>query len=201
MVRLYEWLRDEAQALEPRNMAPTEENVRNRFGLSLRFEAELAALDELYTPNRDASTIQVKRHLWRELLVAALGEAVDNEQDVDRLFLRHTYLAVVVGLAVQSAFGIDVHAESQSNSAGLLNGQTFVDATGVRGVLESDFFSWPAESGRTMDKGTCPPHRTIRVARRRRRYRSHPLRSGYSKGRSRAIGRILHAPVACPRDH
>lgn len=144
---LYEWLRDEAQALEPAEIVPTEENVRNRFGLSLRFEADLAELEELYRPNRDAPTIRVKRNLWRQLLAAALGEAVENEPDLDRLFLRHTYLAVVVGLAVQRAFDVDVLSHAQSNAADLLNGRTFVDWTGVRGVLESDFFSWPAEVG------------------------------------------------------
>ena len=146
-IALYEWLRDEAQALEPPEIAPTEENVRNRFGLSLRFEADLAELEELYKPNRDAPTIRVKRNLWQQLLAAALGEAVENEPDLDRLFLRHTYLAVVVGLAVQKAFDIDVLSQARSDAANLLNGRTFVDWTGVRGVLESDFFSWPAEVG------------------------------------------------------
>ena len=146
-IALYEWLRDEAQALEPPEIAPTEENVRNRFGLSLRFEADLAELEELYMPNREAPTIRVKRNLWRQLLAAALGEAVENEPDLDRLFLRHTYLAVVVGLAVQRAFDIDVLSQARANAADLLNGRTFVDWTGVRGVLESDFFGWPAEIG------------------------------------------------------
>ncbi len=144
---LYEWLRDKSQALEERGLTPTEDEVRSRLGEGPRFEQHIAALSELYQANRDDPTIALKRDLWRSLLAAALGQVVEEEPDLDRLFVRHTYLSVVVGLAVQSAFGIEIEANANSDSAALLGGQLFVDQTGVSGVVESDFFTWPAEIG------------------------------------------------------
>ena len=145
--RLYDWLRDQSQALEERGVAPSEEAVRSRLGEGPRFESHIAALTELYQANRDDPTIALKRDLWRSLLAAALGQVVEEEPDLDRLFVRHTYLSVVVGLAVQAAFGIGIEAAANSDPVALLGGQLFVDQTGVSGVVESDFFTWPAEEG------------------------------------------------------
>ena len=142
---LYEWLRDESQALERRGVVPTDDEVRARLGPGPRFEQHLDALRELYDQHRDQPTIAIKRRLWRQLLAAALGEVIEEEQNLDDLFLRHTYLSAVVALALQSAFGIDIVQYAQRKPADLLGGQLFVDETGVRGVVESDFFTWPAE--------------------------------------------------------
>ncbi len=141
---LYEWLRDQSQALEERHILPTEDEIRSRLGEGPRFERHIEALAKLYEANRDDPTIALKRDLWRTLLAAALGQVVEDEPDLDRLFIRHTYLSVVVGLAVQAAFGIEIEAASAS---ALLNGERFVAETGVSGVVESDFFTWPAEAG------------------------------------------------------
>lgn len=145
--RLYDWLRDQSQALEARGVPPTEEEVRSRLGEGPRFESHIRTLTELYEANRDDPTIALKRDLWRSLLAAALGQVVEEEPDLDRLFVRHTYLSVVVGLAVQAAFGIEIEATANNDPVALLGGQLFVDQTGVSGVVESDFFTWPAEVG------------------------------------------------------
>ncbi len=144
---LFEWLRDQSQALEARGVPPTDEEVRSRLGEGPRFEQHIASLSELYQANRDDPTIALKRDLWRSLLAAALGQVVEEEPDLDRLFVRHTYLSVVVGLAVQAAFGIPIESAANSDPVALLGGQLFVDQTGVSGVVESDFFTWPAEVG------------------------------------------------------
>ena len=144
---LYEWLRDQSQALEERGVAPTDEDVKARLGDGPRFESHIRALTALYEANRDDPTITLKRDLWRSLLAAALGQVVEEEPDLDRLFVRHTYLSVVVGLAVQAAFGIPIEEAASSDPTALLGGQLFVDQTGVSGVVESDFFTWPAEVG------------------------------------------------------
>ena len=89
----------------------------------------------------------MKRQLWRSLLAAALGVAVEEQADLDELFLRHTYLSVVVGLAVQAAFGIPIVEQAENDAEALLSGRVFVEATGVGGVVESDFFAWPVEVG------------------------------------------------------
>ena len=145
--RLYEWLRNESRTFEARGLPPTEDEVRHSFGPGPRFEMEIAELGRLYRAERDTPTIAVKRDLWRQLLTAALGVVVEEEADLDRLFLRHTYLSAVVGIAVQAAFGIDVRKQAVRDPARLLTGDAFYDATGVRGVIESDFFAWPTEVG------------------------------------------------------
>lgn len=142
---LYEWLRDESQALERSGLTPGDEEVRKRLGPGPRFAQHLQSLRELYEQRRDEPTIAIKRRLWRQLLAAALGEVIEREDNLDDLFLRHTYLSAVVALALQSAFGIDIVQHAQRDPAELLNGQLFVNETGVRGVVESDFFTWPAE--------------------------------------------------------
>ena len=142
---LYEWLRDESQALERSGLTPDDDEVRKRLGPGPRFEQHLQSLRELYEQRRDEPTIAIKRRLWRQLLAAALGEVIEREDNLDDLFLRHTYLSAVVALALQSAFGIDIVQHAQRDPAELLNGQLFVNETGVRGVVESDFFTWPAE--------------------------------------------------------
>ncbi|MYB24296.1 MAG: N-6 DNA methylase, partial [Acidimicrobiia bacterium] len=128
-------------------MPPTEEEVRRSFGEGPRLEMELAGLERLYRQEREHPTVAVKRELWRQLLTAALGVAVDEEGDLDRQFIRHTYLSVVVGTAVQAAFGIDVRKQVVLDPSRLLTGDAFFAATGIRGVIESDFFAWPAEVG------------------------------------------------------
>ena len=145
--RLYEWLRNESRMFEASGLPPTEDEVRRSFGEGPRLEMELAELGDLYQRERDNPTVAVKRELWRQLLTAALGVVVDEEHDLDRQFLRHTYLSVVVGIAVQAAFGIDVRKQAVLDPSKLLTGDAFFTQTGIRGVIESDFFAWPGEVG------------------------------------------------------
>lgn len=145
--RLYEWLQNETRIIEQSGRKPDEEEVRRSFGPGPRFENEIAALASLYQAHRDSPTIAVKRQLWADLLTAALGISVAEEPDLDRLFLRHTYLSAIVGLAVQAAFGIDLREKARLDADKLLTGDAFRSETGVQGVIDSDFFAWPAEVG------------------------------------------------------
>ena len=145
--RLRAWLHAESQAIEQTNRPPIEGDIRSAFSAGPRFESGIAQLTELHDAYRDDPTVAVKRELWRRLLTAALGVVVEEEPDLDRLFVRHTYLSVVVGMAVQSAFGIDIRERAESDSLRLLDGSVFFNEVGIRGVIESDFFAWPAETG------------------------------------------------------
>ena len=66
---------------------------------------------------------------------------------MDDLFVRHTYLSAVIGMVVQASFGIDIRRLAENDPADLLQAREFHSATGLQGVLESDFFSWPGEVG------------------------------------------------------
>ena len=144
---LYEWLRD--NALKPEtDIAPSKETVQRHFGPnSIVYQRDIAALRRLYNDYDSFGTIRVKRQLWENLLTAALGEIAKNPAELDDLFVRHSYLTAVVGIIVQASFGIDIRKLAEIDPADLLLGRDFRSKTGLQGVVESDFFTWPTEVG------------------------------------------------------
>ena len=162
---LYEWLRDTALvALE--GIRPNREGIAEHFGPgSPSYQRDIAALKALYEEYGEMETIRVKRRLWYDLLRIALGEiAYTTEgmsaeaqarlakvgvgrEEMDDLFVRHTYLCAVIGMVVAASFGIDIPRLAETDPADLLQGRELFRATGLQGVLESDFFAWPIEVG------------------------------------------------------
>ena len=159
---LYEWLRD--KALESLDDIPLDrESAEEHFGLySPRYSKDIARLGELYAQNKDSETIRVKVGLWRDLLRAALGEAVGETEDIDDLFVRHTYLSMVVGMVVQASFGIDIYRLAADDPEDLVKGRRFQSDTGLQGVVESDFFAWPSEVEGGLPLLTALAHRISR---------------------------------------
>ena len=144
-ISLFEWLRDNALTAEE-GIAPDRVSIPARFGpQSPSYERDIAVLKALYQRNKDSNTIRVKTQLWRNLLMAALGEVASTEAKMDDLFVRHSYLTAVIGMVVQARFGIDVKERSENDPADLLYGREFRSKTGLQGVVESDFFAWPTE--------------------------------------------------------
>ena len=145
---LYEWLRDNALVAR-KDIEPTAEEIRNQFSpASPLYEREIDTLRALYERFSGYETVAVKRRLWHDLLRTALGEVVEGDE-FDDLFVRHTYLTMVVGIVVQATFGMDVSQTAENDPEDLLRGRQFAEATGLHGVVESDFFSWPIEVGAT----------------------------------------------------
>ena len=146
-IGLYEWLRDHALGAADQ-IQPSRETVADRFGAhSVLYQRDLDALRRLYDEHRDDETIIVKRRLWLSLLRAAVGEVANLVDDPDDLFVRHTYLTAVSGMAVQARFRIDIASLANDDPADLLAGRRFRDQTGLLGIVENDFFSWPGEVG------------------------------------------------------
>ena len=139
------WLEERTQIFGQGRKPPTAEVLRAAFGDSSQSEEMLARLRYLYSDNCSAPTVRVKRELWEQLLGTALGEVVEAEEGLDDLFVRHTYLASVVALSLQSAFRMDIEALAATDSKALIDGRTFTATVGVRGVVESDFFGWVTE--------------------------------------------------------
>ena len=159
---LYEWLRD--NALKSLDDIPLDRgNAEAYFGPnSPHYRKDIARLGELYARNRDSETIRVKVKLWRDLLRAALGEAVGETEDVDDLFVRHTYLSIVLGMVVQASFGIDITRLAAIDPGDLLKRRRFQSATNLQGVVESDFFAWPSEVKGGLPLLTALAHRIAR---------------------------------------
>lgn len=101
----------------------------------------------MYRDYAHYDTIKVKRRLWHDLLRTALGEIAWTPEEMDDLFVRHTYLTAVIGMVVQAYFGIDIRQMAENDPADLLDGRDFRSKTGLQGVVESDFFAWPTEVG------------------------------------------------------
>ena len=144
---LYEWLRDRALfALEriPADRAGVEQHLGPQ---SAAYRRDIDTLAALYASAAGYETVQVKRRLWFDLLRAALGEIAPDPAALDSLFIRHTYLSLVIGMAVQASFGIDIRQVAEIDPSDLLRGRRFHDATGLNGIVESDFFAWPDEVG------------------------------------------------------
>ena len=104
-------------------------------------------MSALYEEHKHDETVRVKRDLWHVLLRTALGEVVQSDKELDDLFVRHTYLSAVIGMVVQASFGIDIRQRAAVEPADLLFGRDFKSRTGLLGIVESDFFTWPAEIG------------------------------------------------------
>ncbi len=144
---LYEWLRDSA-LLSLDSISADRANVEQYLGPgSPAYQRDVDALARLYANAAEYETIKVKRRLWENLLRAALGEIAREPAELDDLFIRHTYLSLVIGMAVQASFGIDLRQVAEADPSDLLQGRRFRDATGLSGIIESDFFAWPDEVG------------------------------------------------------
>ena len=73
-ITLYEWLRDNALSAEE-NKQPSRSTIAEHFGPnSPSYQRDIAALKALYAHYADSNTIKVKKQLWQNLLIAALGE-------------------------------------------------------------------------------------------------------------------------------
>ena len=146
---LYEWLRDTA-LVSLEDVKPDRESIATHFGPnSPSYERDIAVLKTLYETYADNPTIRVKRQLWHDLLRTALGEIAQGPEELDDLFVRHTYLTAVIGMVVQASFGIDIKQLAANDPFDLLLGRKFQSDTGIQGVVESDFFAWSNEVGGT----------------------------------------------------
>ena len=144
---LYEWLRDSA-LLSLESIPADPDNVERYLGPdNPAYQRDIDALSSLYHRAAQYETVKVKRRLWENLLRAALGEIARDPAELDHLFIRHTYLSLVIGMAVQASFGIDLRQVAEIEPSDLLHGRRFRNATGLSGIIESDFFAWPDEVG------------------------------------------------------
>ena len=132
-----------------KDISPTQENLTRHFGLdSDVFRAANTLLIGAHRDNRDSATVAVKRKLWQELLQVALGQdSVSDDPSNDWLFVRHTYLTTLISVIVQAHFGIDVLRFAEDKPDELLDGSELHRNTNLKGIIESDLFSWPLEVG------------------------------------------------------
>lgn len=132
--RLVAWL--EAVMATRQTVPPTPAEIMARLGASSAgYLLELGQITSLYARVADKPEIMLKRSLWAKSLESAFGTQFEN---TDALFCSHTYLVVVAELVAHSAIGFDTATLDPTD---LVSGAKFAES-GVRGVVESDFFDW-----------------------------------------------------------
>jgi hypothetical protein len=132
------WL-ETVLATAERVMPSPNEIVRRLGSESPAAQLDLADLHALYAACRSDPEVQVKRELWARLLLSALGTSFE---DSDELFVTHTYLVLTAELIAHEIMGLPTDLAA-SDARALLEGQQFAMA-GLHGVVEADFFDWPA---------------------------------------------------------
>lgn len=141
--RLAAWL--EPVLATKDKIRPTPREILRHLGAtSPAAQLDLADLRALYAACRLDPEVQLKRQLWARLLLSALGT---NFEDSDELFVTHTYLVLVAELLAHRVIGLPTDPGERGFVA-VLEGQRFA-VSGLHGVVEADFFDWPA----TVDKG------------------------------------------------
>lgn len=82
--------------------------------------------------------VGLKRELWSKLLRTAYGDAFSDDE---KLFVNHTLLVITAEAIAHAIIGFDlVHGLSVAD---LVSGQQFTRRQ-IHGVVEQDFFDWPA---------------------------------------------------------
>ena len=128
---LFEWLRDRA-LVSLEDIPASRESIQEQFGPnSPSYQRDIAALKGLYQEAKGYETIKVKRQLWHDLLRTALGEIARSPEELDDLFIRHTYLSAVIGMVVQASFKIDIYQLAANDPADLLHGRRFYNTVGL----------------------------------------------------------------------
>ena len=122
-------------------ITPTPTEIATRLGAdSPSHLLDFASLFALYDAHRADPGVVLKRQLWAQLLTTAFGEHFTGDDD---LFIEHTLLVATAEIIAHAVIGFDP-TDSTITPATLLGGQLFADAQ-IGGVVESDFFDWPAE--------------------------------------------------------
>lgn len=135
--RLIVWL--EGVLATTHDIAPTAHNIEKRLGAeSSAYKLDRATLSTLYQRNRKNPSIAVKRKLWTQLLLSALGTQFTDD---DELFIDHTLLVNTSEIIAHAMLGLSVQSLTANS---LLTGDKFAEA-GIYGVVESDFFDWVLE--------------------------------------------------------
>lgn len=119
------------------DLLPTSDDVVMRFGAASPTYLSLAAnLEKLWKRVEDKPVTRVKVQEWNRLLAKVYGTEVGS----DDLFLRHTYLSILVrAFAAAALFGEE--DDGEKTARGLVNGELFA-YQGYPNLGESDFFAW-----------------------------------------------------------
>jgi len=126
-----------------KELAPTSQDVVKRFGdTSPVFNSSFHSLSRMLASAKDDPSCQVKFREWDRLLAKAYGHSVAR----DDLFLRHTYLSLLVKLLAYSA--LFKQRPKGQELPDIVTGKAFVN---LPNLAEEDFFCWVLASSLQKD--------------------------------------------------
>jgi hypothetical protein len=126
-----------------RELTPTSQDVVKRFGdTSPVFNSSFHSLSRMLSSAKDDPSCQVKFNEWDKLLAKAYGHSVARNE----LFLRHTYLSLLVKLLAYAALFRQKPKGQQLPE--IITGKAFVN---LPNLAEEDFFCWVLASSLAKD--------------------------------------------------
>lgn len=138
--RLRYWLGTVLATVE--HVRPTAAAIVRELGAdSPAHAADHATLHALFAAGSASSEVRLKRELWAKLLRTAFGSSFDDDQN---LFVDHTLLVLIGEIIAHAVIGFDISPTGGLTARDLVSGAKFRDAQ-IDGVVESDFFDWPAD--------------------------------------------------------
>lgn len=124
-----------------KRITPTSEDITTRFGLeSAIFNRCRLYIEEMFEQVKVDSSVKVKFSEWNSLLRTVYGEEIGD----NRLFINHTYLAMLARLMVASALFPKAERVT-SFYRGVMNGD-FFRKSNLLNLVEPDFFCWAMDT-------------------------------------------------------
>ena len=128
------WL--DSYLFQQRGIKPTVQDISFRFGQrSPVFKSAMEALSRMWARVQDDPAARTKFEEWDALLRTVYGSDVGETE----LFLRHTYLALLVRLLAFAA--LTGRSPGSNDLEGIVTGKRFEQI--FPNLVEEDFFSWP----------------------------------------------------------
>lgn len=120
-----------------KELAPSSRDIVKRFGpRSPVFLSSFQKLKHMFSQSKDNPSVKVKFEEWDKLLAKVYGSSVAS----DELFLRHTYLSILVKLIAYLALFRE-RPKQKDEFFSILEGEAFRQR-GFQNLAESDFFTW-----------------------------------------------------------
>ena len=120
-----------------KELTPSSQDIVKRFGpRSPVFLSSSQKLRHMFNQPKDNPSVRVKFDEWDKLLSKVYGSSVVS----DELFLRHTYLSILVKLIAYLALFRE-KPKDKDEFFSILDGEAFRQR-GFQNLAESDFFTW-----------------------------------------------------------
>jgi len=120
-----------------KELAPSSRDIVKRFGpRSPVFLSSFQKLKHMFSQSKNNPSVKVKFEEWDKLLSKVYGSSVAS----DELFLRHTYLSILVKLIAYLALFRE-RPKQKDEFFSILEGEAFRQR-GFQNLAESDFFTW-----------------------------------------------------------